>query len=455
MRGEPVEGREKLGGPVALAFGGLACARAWLSLAFVLPGVGLSHTWFDVGYMGLGIVLVVLGRRSGGLARRGWPYGVTLAAMLFVAAYPVLGLAFVPPSWVRGGIAVLGGVGFGLACLLNAESFVRLSLLRIVLYLTANHVVASVLVFLLSALDPLRMSVTLALLAVATVWLVRSSFEVPGAFEGGHIERPLRAYPWKLYALVALFSLAYGMRQAQMAWGAGRHSSLSTALVMGAVFLWVLHASRRFSVARATKLSMPLMVVGLLLVPLPSEWSPVVSAYCVALSFSLVTLAASIMLYDMSQRTGVSIVPLQGAYAASQITTLAGDAIVRGLPVSSEAFMIVICAVVLLSFFLLFSERELSSRWGMGILLESELPAQDDPDNLRARRCHEAAEVYGLTEREERVLETLVGTQTRHAIADELGITLGTLKTHVRHIYEKTGVHTREDLRSLVGLARE
>ena len=63
--------------------------------------------------------------------------------------------------------------------------------------------------------------------------------------------------------------------------------------------------------------------------------------------------------------------------------------------------------------------------------------------------------MYGLTEREERVLETLVGTQTRHAIADELGITLGTLKTHVRHIYEKTGVHTREDLRSLVGLARE
>lgn len=450
-----MEGREKLGGPIALVFGGLACARAWLSLAFVLPGVGLSHTWFDVGYMGLGVAVVVLGRRSGGLARRRWPYGVALAAMLLVAVCPVLGLVYVPTAWVRGIVAVLGGVGFGLVCLLNAEAFVRVSMLRIVLYLAANHVVASVLVFLLTGLDPLRMSVALVLLAVAAVWLVRSSFEVPGTFESGHIERPLRAYPWKLYALVALFSLAYGMRQAQMTWGAGRHSGLSTALVMGAVFLWVLYASRRFSVARVAKLSLPLMVVGLLLVLLPSAWSPVVSAYCVALSFSLVTFSAAIMLYDMSQRTGVSIVPLQGAFAASQLTTLAGNAIVRMLPVSSEAFMVVTCAVVLLSFFLLFSERELSSRWGMGILLETELSAGGSPDDLLAHRCHEAAEVYGLTEREERVLETLVGAQTSHAIADELGITPGTLKTHVRHIYEKTGVHTREELRALVGLAGE
>ena len=37
----------------------------------------------------------------------------------------------------------------------------------------------------------------------------------------------------------------------------------------------------------------------------------------------------------------------------------------------------------------------------------------------------------------------------------DLGITLGTFKTHVRHIYEKMGVHTREELRALVSLAGE
>lgn len=62
------------------------------------------------------------------------------------------------------------------------------------------------------------------------------------------------------------------------------------------------------------------------------------------------------------------------------------------------------------------------------------------------------ADNFGLTEREGSVLVLLVGPQTNRAIAAELGITPGTLKTHVRHIYEKTGVHSREELGELAGV---
>ena len=62
------------------------------------------------------------------------------------------------------------------------------------------------------------------------------------------------------------------------------------------------------------------------------------------------------------------------------------------------------------------------------------------------------ADNFGLTEREGSVLVLLVGPQTNRAIAAELGITPGTLKTHVRHIYEKTGVHSREGLGELAGV---
>ena len=60
------------------------------------------------------------------------------------------------------------------------------------------------------------------------------------------------------------------------------------------------------------------------------------------------------------------------------------------------------------------------------------------------------ADNFGLTEREGSVLMLLVGPQTNRAIAAELGITPGTLKTHVRHIYAKMDIHSQQELIDIV-----
>ena len=61
---------EKLGGPGALAFGGLGCARAWLSLVFVALGDAALHFWFDLGYVALAVLVLVLARYWVGLSHR-------------------------------------------------------------------------------------------------------------------------------------------------------------------------------------------------------------------------------------------------------------------------------------------------------------------------------------------------------------------------------------------------
>ena len=70
-------------------------------------------------------------------------------------------------------------------------------------------------------------------------------------------------------------------------------------------------------------------------------------------------------------------------------------------------------------------------------------------------RCRYVAGRHGLTEREHEVFFLLSQGQSRAAICERLCMSEGTIKTHIAHIYEKTGVNTREALSDLVfGRAR-
>lgn len=53
---------------------------------------------------------------------------------------------------------------------------------------------------------------------------------------------------------------------------------------------------------------------------------------------------------------------------------------------------------------------------------------------------------YGLTRAEMRVLVALLGGQAAEQIGRELGIAIGTVRTHIRSIYAKVGVNCREEL---------
>lgn len=50
---------------------------------------------------------------------------------------------------------------------------------------------------------------------------------------------------------------------------------------------------------------------------------------------------------------------------------------------------------------------------------------------------------YGLTGREQEVLELMVRGMTKKEIAEELSVSYHTIDTHLRHIYQKMHVHTR------------
>jgi len=69
-----------------------------------------------------------------------------------------------------------------------------------------------------------------------------------------------------------------------------------------------------------------------------------------------------------------------------------------------------------------------------------------DSGLFRLSRPLEHARRTELTAREQQVLELVEQGKSNRAIALELGIRPGTVKIHLRHVFEKTGVHGRSGL---------
>lgn len=450
-------------GPVSIAFLGVAFARVWLTMLVVEPPSGvavasLSHSVFDFGYVAVSLACALGARRIVPLSKgHGW-YAAALLGMVSASCVWVCGgaIGIAPAAFPIA--AAIGGGAYGLFLLLNAEVFAGLSALRIILYLSGARILACVMVFLLGDAGFLRCAFALLCLPCVAVFLVYVSYHSLPEVDHRRPVYPRFAYPWKLVALVGIFSFAYGMRQASLVAGAGQHSSLSTALVMGCVFIATYFFSDRIDVSRLCRLPLPLMLCGVTLIPAEGIFGQVVSSYLVSTGYTLLTFLVAILLYDMAKRTGVPIVPLAAGANAMQAFVVLGAGVsgrieaLAGGAVGSIAASLLVLVAVAVSFALLFSERELASRWGIRILEEPSLNRGTQAELVRAQRREELARLYQLTPREEEVLLELSQGKDNQAIARDLLIAPGTLKAHTRHIYEKMGIHKRSELDQLLGM---
>ncbi|MDD6652003.1 MAG: helix-turn-helix transcriptional regulator, partial [Eggerthellales bacterium] len=74
---------------------------------------------------------------------------------------------------------------------------------------------------------------------------------------------------------------------------------------------------------------------------------------------------------------------------------------------------------------------------------QGQVKVECDPVALLSAAC-------GLSPREVEVMALLARGRSTPYIQDRLGIAFGTAQAHVRHVYEKTGVHSRQELLDLI-----
>lgn len=451
---------------IPVAFLGIGFYRAWIEIAFVgsfvsFPAVpALAREWFDGAGIIVMILCVLLARRIGPFYRHPSLFilcgaCMTLSTIALFATMLVPGLG----SDVVMAAAVVGGVGLGLIILIWSEVFGCLSPLRVTLYYSASIALGAVLVYIFMGFRLEWLACFTALLPTVSLAMARRSMaRVPEKRRPQPSQINFRP-PWKIFLLMALYGFAYGILETRAYTGLfGPHSSPGVLVVALVIFFSVALRREKFDFNSIVRIALPLTVVALWLVPMLGLEATVLSGPCAIGGYTAATILIMALCSNMCYRHGVSAIWLFGIERSlrlgfmflgrgaafvgihADLNGIDGDFLISGL-----AMMAVITATLLL-----LSQKNVEGQWGISFLNGSGKSRADKQAQRVADRCGELAAEYHLTARELEILRLLAQRKTVGMIERDLFIANGTAKAHVRHIYQKLDIHSREELFALL-----
>ena len=416
---------------------------------------------YDVVLAGSAIVIALLSSRIAPLAGRRWVYGVIALLLGFSVAANVaaLGLpattdALIVPA------TLAGGIGSALLILLWCEIYSCLSPTRVALYYALAIIGGVALTFVLQGIQrriPLRGTSRPA--ECCRQRLAHRSYRLYVPAEDRPVAANRRLIPWKFFLILALFELvaSYSSAHIRSAYPllVGSHSTVTT-LVGGLVlFAWVWWFSNRLPLSALYRAPVILLCCGLLIVPLFGLGGNLAGSFCTALGVMLFNAIVFLFLCDISKRFGVSALLLFGIEESLLLVgwvgregalLFDGSGLFGGTGPAIGA-IVAIAAIVTVAALVL-NEREIGERWGIAFM--GKRPPEENERTRLARRCAAVAEERRLTPREREVMELLAQGKSLSGVAHELIIAEGTAKAHTRHIYEKLGINTRQELLDLL-----
>ena len=289
-------------------------------------------------------------------------------------------------------------------------------------------------------------------------------------------DRPARreatefSIPWKAVFLMAAYAFAYGLLEmSSYSGGFGPHSSPGTLFDALAIFLGVCIRGKHFDFGLIYRGALPITVAAFLLLPAFNLFSESVSSFCISSGYTMQSILIMIIIASICYRYGASPIWLFGIErGVRQIFMLLGRDTSQALgsigvaPANIEVVTSALAVISIVAATMIFmSEKELSSNWGAVLVTpetQSSLPAGP---HMNACQKHELATRVAagsglkLSTREEEVLLLLGQRKTVGIIERELFIANGTAKAHVRHIYQKLDIHTRQELFDMLGVEAE
>lgn len=363
-----------------------------------------------------------------------------------------------------GAAYIVGGIGFALR--LGWEEFLSLQgVLHVTLCFAGGYlvgVVCFVAVTLLPA-DAVWMGfAAMPLLSWALLvgsvrkgrsdgWAKRANDRnVPG------VAQTLATISWKLLVAIALVYVCYGaVRSSRLPFAASGDAGVLTDVVLTALVsiaaIGLGYALYRRNVLIAFYLAFPLLAVSSLL-------PPGIDPYMVGATFAsaLVAMVLWLLVVEFIVKDGLSALLCVALMKSAQLLgNLGGQWFADSLNAENATPIIVLlCAMgVLLILFGYQSPRSQPARFsGVGRLSEDAggSDAMGERRNDAVERIASAVDRFGLTPREAEVLRIWAQGRAITYIERELFISKSTVKTHLTHIYAKTGTANREELLTLL-----
>lgn len=456
---------------VPIAFLGIGVYRAWIEIAFVGSFVSFpavpenAREWFDGAGIIVMLLCVLLAKRIGPFYRH--PSIFVLCGTCMTLSTVVLFATTMMPDAVSPTMAaaivlaaaIVGGVGLGLVILIWSEVFGCLSPLRVTLYYTASIALGAILVYIYMGFRLPWLACFTALLPAVSLLFARRSMDMISPNRRPQPSQVNFKPPWKIFLLMALYGFAYGILEARAYTGLfGPHSSPGVLIVALVIFFGVALRREQFDFNSIVRIALPLTVAALWLVPLLGLEATVLSGPCAIGGYTAATVLIMALCSNMCYRHGVSAIWLFGierslrlgfmflgrgvASVGAQASpgSIDGDLLISGL-----AMIAVITATLLLM-----SQKNVEGQWGISFLNGTGKSRGALRAQRLAERCDEVAAEHHLTARELEILKLLAQRKTVGMIERDLFIANGTAKAHVRHIYQKLDIHSREELFQLL-----
>lgn len=250
-----------------------------------------------------------------------------------------------------------------------------------------------------------------------------------------------------------LFGIACGLMDLYGAAGFAAGSFYPMGLVLfGAYLLGCLSLllsdgfGRGAALNKSYRLAVFVLMAGLLMVPLPQLGSSVLLGQSFVLAGYLGLETVLIALFVVMAKLSASDCAL--AFSAGFLALFGGEFI--GLLIANGSigfdigghggpfFAAAAGIVSLLAYVFFFTERDFD-------MLSQMVSGFDSLE----RTCEQMTERYGLSARESEILAFALRGRTNERIAQELFIAKSTVDTHLRRIYAKCGVHSRQELLDL------
>lgn len=251
-------------------------------------------------------------------------------------------------------------------------------------------------------------------------------------------------FPWKLAIWMATYSFAYGLAQSQLTTSTfGPHSSPGVLAIGAFVFFGVALRKRKFDFSAIFHVALPLAVAAFLFVPVVGNFNQTFTALCIAAAYTACSILLMIILTNMCYRQGISALWL---FCIERSVRMIFNALGR-----EARDPILKLSIGIDSSIILLTERSITAQWGIGIKTSDAKRAEEIVrEDLLKNRSREIALNYRLSLREEEILTLLAQRKRNTAIASELFISEQTVKTHIRNLYKKLDVHSRDELFDLV-----
>ena len=294
---------------------------------------------------------------------------------------------------------------------------------------------------------------------------LRGKVLMPGEVTAGIWES--RILPWRRIGIIIVAAFT-GSSVASLIMGTS-YNGAETLFMAGVVvcsFITIMAfvpftASREtFTVSQLYRITISFTVVGLVLITIIGEDGVAVGGALIQGCAIFLQALIYVIVTRTTRSEGLSpLLSFSVGQAVIAGVLLAGNLLGKLLFVlfgSSTLLLSATCgAGVLGLFFMLLAlvpkQAATSAKQSASASSTSTAPVQDTTPSLheapQATNCLDAfVKTYGLTSREAEILEYLVRGRSLPYVANELFVTTGTIKTHVRHIYAKTNVNSRQEL---------